>query len=63
MGERFKAYRTMDSFKYFAIGFVSKVGGRRQGNYFVPGSWQCSSGCLAFMLVYCYFLQHNNKGQ
>ena len=34
-GELFKAYRTMDSFKYFASGFVSKVGGRRQGDYFV----------------------------
>ena len=34
-GERFKAYRTMDSYKYLTSGSVSKVGGRRQGDCFV----------------------------
>ena len=34
-GERFKAYKSMDSYKYFASGFVSKVGGRVVGDYFV----------------------------
>ena len=34
-GERFKAYKSMDSYKYFASGFVSKVGGRLVGDYFV----------------------------
>ena len=34
-GERFKAYKSMDSYKYFASGFVSKVGGRVVGNCFV----------------------------
>ena len=34
-GEQFKAYKSMDSYKYFASGFVSKVGGRVEGDYFV----------------------------
>ena len=34
-GERFKAYKSMDSFKYFASGFCSQVQGRVVANYFV----------------------------
>lgn len=34
-GEQFKAYKSMDSYKYFASRFVSKVGGRIVGSYFV----------------------------
>ena len=34
-GERFKAYKSMDSYKYFASGFVGKVGGKVVGDYFV----------------------------
>ena len=34
-GEQFKAYESMDSYKYFASGFVSQVGGRVVGDYFV----------------------------
>ena len=34
-GERFKAYKGMDSYKYFASGFVSQVGGKVVGDYFV----------------------------
>ena len=47
MGERFKAYKSMDSYKNFASGFVSKVGGRIVGSYFIvvgnvrPGKLDC----------------------
>jgi len=34
-GERFKAYRSMDSFKYFASGFCSDVKGKVIANSFV----------------------------
>ena len=34
-GEWFKAYKSMDSYNYFASGFVSKVRGRLVGDYFV----------------------------
>ena len=46
-GERFKAYKNMDSYKYFASGFVSKIEGKVVGDYFVvvgnvSAVWLCS---------------------
>jgi len=34
-GEQFKAYKSLDSYKYFASGFVSNVGGRVVADCFV----------------------------
>ena len=40
--DRFKAYKTMDAYKYFASGFVSFVGSKKVSKYFVVVGKACT---------------------